>query len=134
LRDLGADEVVDIDNAKPVIERITGGSMADVVVDPLGSETMSKSIKLLGINGRIVTFGALTGGELRLSISEIFSKQIRLIGAIAGTRKELLDLIKLANEGKLKVKVWRKYSLDRGVEALSNLFSRERDGRIMMTP
>jgi len=133
LRDLGADEVVDVDNAKPVIERITGGSMADVVVDPLGSETMSKSIKLLGINGRIVTFGALTGGELRLSIREIYSKQIRLIGATGGTRKELQDLIKLANEGKLKVKVWRKYSLDQGVEALSNLFSRERDGRIMIT-
>jgi D-arabinose 1-dehydrogenase-like Zn-dependent alcohol dehydrogenase len=95
---------------------------------------MSKSIKLLGINGRIVTFGALTGGELRLSISEIYSKQIRLIGATGGTRKELLDLIKLANEGKLKVRVWRKYSLDQGVEALSNLFSRERDGRIMITP
>jgi Zn-dependent alcohol dehydrogenases len=134
LRDMGADEVVDIDNAKQVIERMTGGSMADVVVDPLGSETTPKSIKLLGINGRIVTFGALTGGELRVHIREIYSKQIRLVGATGGTRKELLDLIKIANEGKLKVKIWRKYSLDQGSEALSNLFSRERDGRIMIIP
>lgn len=134
LRDLGADEVVDLDGARAVIEKISGGSMADVVVDPLGSGTMSKSIGLLGVNGRIVTFGALTGDELKVSVREIYSKQIRIIGSTGGTRREMLDLIKMSNEGKLRIKIWRRYNLDQGVEALSNLFSKERDGKIMIIP
>ncbi|MDT7894629.1 MAG: alcohol dehydrogenase catalytic domain-containing protein [Desulfurococcales archaeon] len=134
LRELGADEVVDMDRAREAVERISGGSMADVVVDPLGSETMSKSIGLLGVNGRIVTFGALTGDELRISVRELYSKQIRVIGSTGGTRREMLDLVKMANEGRLRIKIWRRYSLEQGVDALSNLFSKERDGKIMIIP
>lgn len=134
LREFGADEVVDLDNAYKVVERLSGGLMADVVIDPLGSQTMSKSISLLGANGRIVTFGVLTGDELKISIREIYSKQLRIIGSTGGTRREMLDLIKIADEEKLKVRIWRKYDLDRGVEALKNLFSSERDGKIMIMP
>ncbi|HWQ17164.1 MAG TPA: alcohol dehydrogenase catalytic domain-containing protein [Sulfolobales archaeon] len=134
LRELGADEVVDLDNAYKAVERISGGLMADVVVDPQGTQTISKSIKLLGTNGRIVTFGALTGDELKVSIREVYSKQLRIIGSTGGTRREMLDLIRMAEERKLRVKIWRSYDLDRGVDALRNLFSSERDGKIMILP
>ena len=134
LRELGADEVVDLDNAYKAVERISGGLMADVVVDPQGTQTISKSIKLLGTNGRIVTFGALTGDELKVSIREVYSKQLRIIGSTGGTRREMLDLIRMAEERKLRVKVWRSYDLDHGVDALRNLFSSERDGKIMILP
>lgn len=134
LRDLGADEVVDLDNARSAVERISGGLMADVVIDPLGSQTMSRSIGLLGANGRIVTFGVLTGDELRISIREIYSRQLKIIGSTGGTRREMLDLVRMANEGRLRVKVWRSYDLERGVEALKNLYSSERDGKIMIIP
>ncbi|GAY25296.1 alcohol dehydrogenase [Desulfurococcaceae archaeon AG1] len=134
LREFGADEVVDLDNAYKAVERISGGSMADVVIDPQGTQTISKSIKLLGTNGRVVTFGALTGDELRISIREVFSKQLRIIGSTGGTRREMLDLVRMAEERKLRVKVWRSYDLDHGVDALKNLFSSERDGKIMILP
>jgi len=134
LRDLGADEVVDMAGAREAVERTSGGLMADVVIDPLGSETMTKSIGLLGVNGRLVTFGALTGDELRVSIREVYSKQIRIIGSTGGTRREMLDLIRMSSEGRLRIKVWRRYSIDQGAEALSALFSRERDGKIMIIP
>ncbi|MEM2203262.1 MAG: alcohol dehydrogenase catalytic domain-containing protein [Sulfolobales archaeon] len=134
LREFGADEVVDLDNAYKAVERISGGSMADVVIDPQGTQTISKSIKLLGTNGRVVTFGALTGDELRISIREVFSKQLRVIGSTGGTRREMLDLVRMGEERKLRVKVWRSYDLDNGVDALKNLFSSERDGKIMILP
>ncbi len=134
LRDLGADEVVNLDNARNAVERTSGGLMADVVIDPLGSQTMSKSMGLLGANGRIVTFGALTGDELKISIREIYSRQLKIIGSTGGTRREMLDLVRMANEERLRVKVWRSYDLGRGVEALRNLYSSERDGKIMVIP
>jgi NADPH:quinone reductase-like Zn-dependent oxidoreductase len=134
LREFGADEVVDLSNARSTVERLSRGLMADVVIDPQGSETMSRSIELLGINGRIVTFGALTGNELKISIRDIYSKQIRIIGSTGGTRREMLDLVRLANEGRLRIKVWMRLGLERGVEAISSIFSKERDGKIMIAP
>jgi hypothetical protein len=40
----------------------------------------------------------------------------------------------MANEGRLRIKIWRRYSLEQSVDALSNLFSKERDGKIMIIP
>lgn len=134
LREFGADEVVDLSNARSAVERLSGGLMADVVIDPQGSETMSRSIELLGVNGRIVTFGALTGNELKISIRDIYSKQIRIIGSTGGTRREMLDLVRLANEGRLRIRVWKRFGLEKSVEAISSIFSKERDGKIVIAP
>jgi len=134
LRDFGADDVVDMAVARDAVEKASGGLMADVVVDPLGSETISKSIGLLGVNGRLVMFGALTGDELRMSIREVYSKQIRIIGSTGGTRREMLDLVRMSNEGRLRIRVWRRYGIDQGGEALTALFSKDRDGKVMIIP
>ncbi|MEM3832306.1 MAG: alcohol dehydrogenase catalytic domain-containing protein [Thermoprotei archaeon] len=133
IKDFGADEVTELQNASEIVERISDGKMADVVIDPLGSSTMEFSMKLLGLNGKLITFGALTGDELKVPIRTLYSRQLKLIGSTGGTRRELLDIIKLANDGKFKVKIWKKYNLDQGIEALVSLFSKDRDGKIMIT-
>jgi D-arabinose 1-dehydrogenase-like Zn-dependent alcohol dehydrogenase len=44
----------------------------------------------------------------------------------------LQDLITIASKEGLKVKVWKKFKLDDVKEALQALFSKERDGRILL--
>ena len=86
----------------------------------------------MGINGRLVTFGGLTGADVKLNVQSLYRKQIKLIGSTGGTRKELLDLITIASKEGLKVKVWKKFKLDDVKEALQALFSKEREGRILL--
>jgi len=86
----------------------------------------------VGINGRLVTFGGLTGADVKLNVQSLYRKQIKLIGSTGGTRKELLDLITIASKEGLKVKVWKKFKLDDVKEALQALFSKEREGRILL--
>ena len=43
----------------------------------------------MGIDGRLVTFGGLTGGNVNLNIQSLYSKQIKLIGSHRGTRIQL---------------------------------------------
>ncbi|MEM4522653.1 MAG: alcohol dehydrogenase catalytic domain-containing protein [Nitrososphaeria archaeon] len=130
LKDFGADYVTDIEHAHDVIKDLSGGRMADIVVDSLGSETFAKSLELLDLNGKIVTFGTLTGGETKISLSKVYSKHLSIIGATGGTRKEIMEIIE--DLSRLKVKIWKKFKLNEVKSSLEALFSPQRDGRIFL--
>ena len=131
--DFGADYVInDYDKVVEQVKEITQGNMAEVVMNSLGIGTWESSVESVGINGRLVTFGGLTGADVKLNVQSLYRKQIKLIGSTGGTRKELQDLITIASKEGLKVKVWKKFKLDEVKEALQALFAKERDGRILL--
>jgi D-arabinose 1-dehydrogenase-like Zn-dependent alcohol dehydrogenase len=103
---------------------------ADVVLNSLGVQTWENSFASVGLNGRWVTFGGLTGADVKLNVQSLYSKQIRLIGSTGGTRKEITEIIDMSKE--LKTRVWKIFTLDEAKEALEALFSKERDGRILL--
>jgi NADPH:quinone reductase-like Zn-dependent oxidoreductase len=130
--DFGADYIIsDYDNVAEKVKQITQGKMADVVLNSLGVETWDSSFASVGINGRWVTFGGLTGADIKLNVQSLYSKQIKLIGSTGGTRKELQELINTSSK-ELKIRVWKKFKLEDVKEALQALFAKERDGRILL--
>jgi NADPH:quinone reductase-like Zn-dependent oxidoreductase len=131
VRDFGADYIIrDYDRIVEQVREITSGKMADVVLNSLGVKTWDSSFESTGINGRLVSFGGLTGADVKLNIQSLYSRQIKLIGSTGGTRKELRDLID--NHDKLQLKKWKRFDLDNVQEALYALFSKERSGRIFL--
>src|SRR6266540_711528 len=131
--DFGADFVIsDYDKIAENVKEITHGKMADVVLNSLGISTWDSSFASIGINGRWVSFGALTGADVKLNVQSLYRKQIKLIGSTGGTRNELRKLIDIATNDGLKVKVWKKLKLDNVKEALQGLFAKDRDGRILL--
>jgi NADPH:quinone reductase-like Zn-dependent oxidoreductase len=130
--DFGADYIIsDYDKVAEKVKQITQGKMADVVLNSLGVETWDSSFASVGINGRWVTFGGLTGADIKLNVQSLYSKQIKLIGSTGGTRKELRELIDTSSK-ELKIRVWKKFKLEDVKEALQALFAKERDGRILL--
>src|ERR671932_489388 len=131
--DFGADYIIsDYDKVVENVKDITQGKMADVVVNSLGIGTWDSSFASVGINGRWVAFGGLTGADVKLDVQALYSKQIKLIGTTGGTRKELQELIDISSSNQLKVRVWKKFNLEDAKEALQSLFAKERDGRILL--
>jgi len=131
--DFGADFVIsDYDKIAENVKEITHGKMADVVLNSLGISTWDSSFASIGINGRWVSFGGLTGADVKLNVQSLYRKQIKLIGSTGGTRNELRELIDIATTEGLKVKVWKKLKLDNVKEALQGLFAKDRDGRILL--
>ena len=129
----GADYVIN-DYGKVVdqVKEITQGKMADVVLNSLGIETWDSSYASIGINGRWVTFGTLTGPDIKLNLHSLYTKQIKLIGSTGGSRGEMQEVIDMATSKQLKVKVWKKFKLDNVKEAIQALSSKQRDGRILL--
>jgi NADPH:quinone reductase-like Zn-dependent oxidoreductase len=131
--DFGADYIIsDYDEIVENVKDITKGKMANVVVNSLGMGTWDSSFASVGINGRWVAFGGLTGADVKLNVQALYSKQIKLIGSTGGTRKELQELIDISSSKQLKVRVWKKFKLEDTKEALQSLFAKERDGRILL--
>ena len=127
----GADYVIsDYTNVEEKVKDITQGRMADVVLNSLGAETWDNSLACVGINGRWVTFGGLTGADVKLNVRSLYTRQIKLIGSTGGTRKEMHELIN--NCEQLKVRVRKRFRLESIKEALQSLFAKNRNGRILL--
>ncbi|BAB67719.1 alcohol dehydrogenase catalytic domain-containing protein [Sulfurisphaera tokodaii] len=131
LKDFGADLVVGYDEVEEKVKEFTNGKMADVVIDSLGGKLWNKGFSVVGVKGRIVTFGTLLGAEVSLNLSELYSKHISILGVNRGNRKDFVELLELCKD--CKVKTHKTYKLEEGKEALQELFNEKRDGRIFLS-
>jgi NADPH:quinone reductase-like Zn-dependent oxidoreductase len=122
--------ISEYDRVAEKVKDLTQGKMADVVLNSLGVQTWENSFASVGVNGRWVTFGGLTGADVKLNVQSLYSNQIKLIGSHGGNRKQIKELIEMYIE--LKIRVWKKFTLDEAKEALHALFAKERDGRILL--
>lgn len=130
LREFGADYVVDYDKVRDEVSKVTSGKMANVVVNSVGASVWSSSLQVLGLNGRLVFFGGLTGSSVNVNLSQIYGAHIKLIGTTGGNRSEIMEILNICRD--CRVKVWKIYPLEQGKEALKALFDPSRDGRILL--
>lgn len=61
----------------------------DAVLETVGAATWKHSIKSLQSGGTLVTCGATTGDDVRPELTDIFFRQLRIVGSTMGTRTEL---------------------------------------------
>lgn len=103
-RDLGADYVVNYREADWVEQVLayTGGRGVDVAQDLVGAATWADSLRTLARNGRLVVCGSHSGKNFDLRISQIYHRQLSILGSNGGTYNELRNCLELANQGALK--------------------------------
>jgi len=80
LKELGADLVVDYDEVEEKVKEFTDGKMTDVVVNSLGEQFWDKSFSVVGVRGKLVTFGTLLGANVRIDLGQLYSKHISILG------------------------------------------------------
>jgi NADPH:quinone reductase-like Zn-dependent oxidoreductase len=132
IKDFGADYIIrEYDKVVEKVKEITNGKMADVVLNSVGIETWDNSFNCVGTNGRLVSFGGLTGSDVKINVQSLYQRQVKLIGSNGGTLGEIQELIDIS-EGLKKTKTWKRFKLDETKEAIKSLSSKERDGRILL--
>ncbi len=131
---LGADEVVNHaseDLAKRV-KTLTDGRGVDVVIEHIGPAVWDHCLTALAKGGRLVTCGATTGGEVKLDVRYLFSRQLTLKGSYVGTRAELLEAAKLVMQGLLKPVIDQVFPLQEARAAQEHLLSRQFFGKVVL--
>ena len=98
------------------------------------AETWPKSIACLAKNGTLVTCGATTGPEARMDLRYLFTRQLRLIGSYIGTRRELVTLLRLLGEGKLRPHLHTILPLKEARKAHEMIEDRKHFGKLVLIP
>lgn len=133
-RGLGADVVLNHRNADVVAEvkQHTGGRGADVVVDSVGEQTWTGSLRAVRRGGRLVVCGATTGPMVSLDLRRLFWHQWSILGVTLGNRHEYAEIVRHAGEGRLWPVVDRVMPLAAGVAAYERLQRGEQFGKLVI--
>ena len=133
---LGADELINHNKQDVAAEarRITEKRGVDVVFEHVGSVTWEKSIKALAVGGRLVTCGATTGYVGQTDIRYLYSRQLSILGSYMASKAELLKVVELVRQGRLKPVVDKIYPLAEAAKAQERMEKREHFGKIVLRP
>jgi 2-desacetyl-2-hydroxyethyl bacteriochlorophyllide A dehydrogenase len=132
---LGADAVIHHGREK-VSERVkllTEGRGVDVVIEHIGPEVWDTCLESLAKGGRLITCGATTGGDVKLNLRYIFSRQLTIKGSYMGTRAELVKAAELMGQGRLISVIDRTFPLQEARAAQELMLSRKFFGKIVLT-
>ena len=133
---LGADGLINHNEQDIATEarRITEKRGVDVVFEHIGSATWEKSVKALTVGGRLVTCGATTGYVGQTDIRYVYSRQLSILGSYMASKAELLKVIELVRQRRLKPVVDRVYPLAEAARAQERMEKREHFGKIVLQP
>jgi NADPH2:quinone reductase len=140
-REAGADEVLRSDGAwrDEALERSHGG--VDLVLDPVGGDRFTDSLRSLREGGRIVVVG-FTGGSIpEVRVNRLLLRNTEVIGAGWGAfavgkpqvNREIGEALdRLIADGAVRPIVGARFPLDRAGEALRVLDERRATGKIVL--
>ena len=140
-RAAGATDVVLADGFKDAVAELTGGKGVDIVMDPVGGDRFTDSLRSLAPAGRLLVVG-FTGGEIpTVKVNRLLLNNIDVVGVGWGawtlTHPDSLaqqwnGLAALLKSGKLAVPQPDVYPLDRAAEAVAALENRTARGKVVV--
>ena len=131
---LGADATINhtTGDIAAEVKAITGGRMADIVVEHVGKATWQASVRSLARGGRLVTCGATTGHDAALDLRHLFGRQLSFLGSYMGEKAELLKAARLLFGGLVRPVVDRVFPLAEAGEAHRYLEDRRQFGKVVL--
>src|SRR3954471_18304632 len=139
-REAGADEVVRADGFKDAVKELGG---ADVIVDPVGGDRFTDSLRSLNPDGRLVVVG-FTGGSIpEVKVNRLLLNNVEVVGAgwgayitkrpqVIGEIAAKLDALIAA--GHIRPVVGARLPLEQAAEALQLIDGRGATGKVVLEP
>ena len=129
----GADEIVKVDgNEVEKVLELTQGKGGEAVIDFVGERgSISKGLAMTKANSNYYIVGY--GEEIKIPAVDMIITERNIIGNLVGTWAELLELMALADKGKVKL-FTKEYKLDQADQALHDLNDGKVKGRAVLIP
>ena len=120
------------DNQVEAIRALTDGKGAEAVIDFVGEgNSIANGLAMTRNNGAYYIVGY--GGEIRVSALDMITTERRIIGNLVGNYAELVELMELANRGKVNLAT-KHYRLNEANQALHDLNQGKVKGRAVLVP
>jgi len=139
----GADETILADGFLSRVKELTGGRGVDVVVDPVGGDRFTDSLRSLATLGRLLVIGFTAGSIPEVKVNRLLLNNVSVVGVGWGaywmSRPEFLarqweDLLPLLNAGALTPVIGQTFTLEQTAEAIALLEERRATGKVLVLP
>lgn len=137
----GADDVVLADGFLEQVRALTAGRGVDVIVDPVGGERFTDSLRSLALEGRILVIGFTAGEIPTVKVNRLLLGNTSVVGVAWGAfwtqgteylREQWADLVPLLEDGRLDPPISSSHDLSDVVEALREIDERRAAGKVTL--
>ena len=146
-RRAGAHDVVLADGFRDAVAGLTSGRGVDVVVDPVGGDRFTDSLRSLAPGGRLLVIGFTAGSIPQVRVNRLLLNNLSVVGVGWGAwwsgrggpgpaylRRQWDDLVPLLESGRVDPVIGEVRSLDEVVVALTAVDERRATGKILLQP
>jgi NADPH:quinone reductase len=137
----GATDVVLADGFKDAVKELTDGRGVDVVVDPVGGDRFTDSLRSLAAGGRLLVIG-FTGGEIpTVKVNRLLLNNVDAVGVGWGAwtmkhpgylAQQWAELEPLLASGAVPAPEPDVYPLERAGQAIASLENRTARGKVVL--
>ncbi len=137
----GATDVVLTEGFKDAVKELTGGRGVDVVVDPVGGDRVTDSLRSLAPGGRLLVIG-FTGGEIpTVKVNRLLLNNIDVVGVGWGAwtlshpgalAEQWAAIERLLSSGQLPPPEPVVYPLEEAAAAVASLENRSAKGKVVL--
>jgi NADPH2:quinone reductase len=142
-REAGADEVIVFtrQDFESEVKRLTDGKGVEVVYDGVGKATFEKNLNVMRLRGMLVLYGMSSGpvppvDPAKLSEKGSLYMARTTLAHFTATREELLArttaLFRMIAEGKLRLRIAKKYPLAEAAQAHRDMEARKVAGKLLL--
>ena len=141
-RRAGADEVVLVEGFREAVKELTGGEGVDVVMDVVGGDLMTDSLRSLGAQGRLLVVGFTAGAIPAVKVNRLLLNNVDVRGVGWGAyamarpgymRKQWDELLPMMESGVIDPPIGKTYAIDEFGTALQDLADRKTLGKSVVT-
>ena len=137
----GADDVVRADGFKDTVKELTDGRGVDLIVDPVGGDRFTDSLRSLAPEGRVLVVG-FTGREIpTVKVNRLLLNNTAVVGVAWGgfalgipgyMQRQWSTLLPHLESGALDPPLGNEYPLERAADALVELDERRATGKVTL--
>ncbi|GAC1408426.1 MAG: NADPH:quinone oxidoreductase family protein [Mycobacterium sp.] len=137
----GASDVVLAAGFKDTVKELTGGRGVDIIVDPVGGDRFTDSLRSLAPGGRLLVVG-FTGGEIpTVKVNRLLLNNVDVVGVGWGAwtmshpgylGEQWTELERRLASGKVAAPAPIVYPLERAADAIASLEDRTAKGKVVV--
>jgi NADPH:quinone reductase len=140
-REAGAHEVVPVEGFRDEVRRLTDGRGVDVIIDPVGGDRFTDSVRSLAREGRLLVLG-FTGREIpTVKVNRLLLTNTSVMGVASAefwvdepdyADRQWRDLMPLMRSGVIDPPIGPVFALDDAAAAIRELDERRAAGRVLV--